>query len=118
MNKDNYKYEYAICYSLKMIPNKHRYLDHYSGILDWHFVVPGVHNDKDDDVIADDEVEVDGDSVPDDQEARVRNWWTGPKHCNSPTHAQCTAIPSLCNLLQIALFSSACTIRHIHKKWL
>ena len=26
--EDNHKYEYAICYSLKMIPNKHRYLDH------------------------------------------------------------------------------------------
>jgi len=38
-------------------------------ILDWHFSVPGLHNDKDD-VIADDEVEDEGDFVPDDQEAR------------------------------------------------
>ena len=66
--EDNHKYYNAICYSLKMIPNKHRYLDHYSGILDWHFVVPGCHNDKDE-AIADVEVEDDGDSVPDDHKA-------------------------------------------------
>ena len=116
--EDNHKYEYAICYSLKMIPNKHRYLDHQvlyqtGTFLFQDFIMIRMMSllmmRLRMRVIL---------SQMTKRPGRVRNWWTEPKHCNSPTHAQCTSIPSLCNLLQIALFSSACTIRDIHKKLL